>query len=126
VTSANPFAYNVTYPPNWVSSGSAGSPAPGATALANPTADITAYAARAMGQLYPVVLAVAGAVVALFVLWWGVNAVLRVLNPTPEVGLNAAAVNSGDFSSPDDLDAQVLEGFASVGGGAVDGGGSFV
>jgi hypothetical protein len=126
VTSANPFAYNVTYPPNWVSSGSVGAPGPGATAVANPTADITAYAAHVMGDLYPIVIGVAGACVSLFILWWGVNAVLRVLNPTPEVGLNAAAVNSGDFSAPDDLDAQVLEGFTSIGGGSVDGGGSFV
>jgi hypothetical protein len=49
-----------------------------ATSL-DPTTDVTTFATSAISQLYPIVLAVAGAMVALLVLRWGVKKVLSVL-----------------------------------------------
>jgi hypothetical protein len=53
--------------------------APSFAASVDPTADVTTFATSAISQLYPIVLAVAGAMVALLVLRWGVSKVLGVL-----------------------------------------------
>ena len=50
----------------------------GATSL-DPTTDVTTFATSSISQLYPIVLAVAGAIVALLVLQWGVRKVLGIL-----------------------------------------------
>jgi uncharacterized membrane-anchored protein len=52
---------------------------PSFAASVDPTADVTTFATSAISQLYPIVLAVAGAMVALLVLRWGVSKVLGVL-----------------------------------------------
>lgn len=45
----------------------------------NPTTDVTSFATTSISQLYPIVLAVAGAMVTLLVLRWGVKKVLSVI-----------------------------------------------
>jgi hypothetical protein len=86
----------------------------------DPTASVTTYATNSISQLYPIVLAVAGALVGVLVLAWGVNAVLHILHPVPD-----EVVSDGDFSAPDDLEDQLGSGFASVNRGWVDGSESF-
>jgi hypothetical protein len=56
-----------------------GSAGVSSAASADPTTDVTTFAASSISQLYPIVLAVAGAVVSLLVLMWGVRKVLGIL-----------------------------------------------